>query len=194
MIRILTIVFAGLLLTTSPSFAQSKETARAPQAQAGAPSARQLSLSRRYIELIQGEQMEEMVAEMIRSSAMTDANLRDMPQEDRDFLIELTTELTNDLMPAMFDQLVPVYARAFTEQELEALVAFFDTDVGRSISAKLIETMPEANTAMMTVIPPMMEKMFARLCAHYGCTEEERAMLSEQLGLTPPVVVRPSGK
>jgi len=183
----------GLGLAGMPAAAQ---TPPKPEvlAQAGAPSARQLALSRRYIELMQGEQIEEMVGAMIQSSAMSDPNLRDMPQEDRDFLLELTTELSTELMPQMFEQLVPVYARAFTEAELEALIAFYDTEMGRSIVAKTMETMPEANEAMMAVVPGMLEKMFSRLCARYGCSEEEEQMFREELGVGPPLEVRPSGK
>ncbi|NBB51556.1 DUF2059 domain-containing protein [Rhizobium sp. CRIBSB] len=194
--RLLIVGSSLFLLLAAGGMPAAAQTPPKPAAvaEADTPSARQLALSRRYIELMQGEQIEDLVATMIQSSAMSDPNMRDMPQEDRDFLLELTTELTTELMPQMFEQLVPVYARAFTEAELEALIAFYDTELGRSIVAKTMETMPEANEAMMAVVPGMLEKMFSRLCAHYGCTEEEQQMFRDELGISPPVVVRPSGK
>jgi len=33
--------------------------------------------------------------------------------------------------------------------------------------------MPEANRAIMSVVPQMLEKMALRMCQHYQCTPEE---------------------
>lgn len=191
MIKLVRIVCAGAVLaaSVSPAMAQTapKPTVTAAQDQ---PSSRQMALSRRYVELMQGEQLAELVAAVIESAAMSDPETQGMPQEDRDFLISLTTELTTDLLPAMMDQLVPVYARAFTEQELEALIAFYDTEIGRSITMKTLQTMPEAEAAMMAVVPSMLEKMMTRMCAHYGCTEEEQQMLRGELNGVEPTAVK----
>lgn len=187
MFRILTVVLAGLFLTAaSPSFAQTKETARSPQA--GAPSARQLALSRRYVELIQGEALEDMIREMITASARNDATMRGASEEDRQFLIDLATEVTTDVMPQMMDQLVPIYARTFSEEELEALVAFYDSEIGRSIILKTMTSMPEANEAMMSVLPGMLDKMVNRMCARYGCDPDDyRDEIFGATGIDPPV-------
>lgn len=159
--------------------AQARET---PQA-ATQPSARQLELTRRYIELTMSDQFEDAVRQMIVDQAAMDPTTRDLPEADRQFVVELTAELTTDMIPQMLEAMVPVYARTFTEAELEALLGFFDTESGREILRKTMVAMPEATRAAMTVLPQMMDKMAARICQHYGCTPaEQREMQDEMRG------------
>lgn len=160
--------------------ATSVRASEPPQA-APAPSARQLELTRRYIELTMSDQFESSIREMIVDQVAMDPNARDMPEEDRRFLADLTAELTTDMIPQMLDQMVPVYARTFTEAELEALIAFFDTEMGREILSKTMTSMPEANRAALTVVPRLLEKMASRLCQHYGCTAAELQELKREM-------------
>lgn len=164
---------AGSTLTAAPVRA-----AEAPQTAAPAPSARQLELTRRYIDLTMTDQFEDVIAEMIGDEASRDPTL---PEEDRRFLVELTTELATDLIPQMIAEMVPVYAAAFTEAELEALVAFYETEMGRSIATKSVQVMPEANRAVMSVVPQMLDKMAARMCQHYGCGPGELEALRREM-------------
>jgi len=161
-----------------PAQAATAEEPKATRSEPGQPSARQLTLSRRYVELMQGDQLESVLRAVIEESARTDGSTADMAQEDREFVINLATELTTEMMPEMMDQLVPVYARTFSQAELEALIAFYDTELGRSVIAKTWTSMPETNEAMMSVMPVMIEKMGARICAHYGCDPSEMEALS----------------
>ena len=185
------VLFSGLMLT-SGAMAQAKPT---PQPGVDQPSARQMHLSRRYIELTQSDQMEQAVRSLIVGEANADPTMREIPAEDRAFMVDLATELTIDLMPQMMDRLVPVYARTFTEEELTALVAFFDSDLGRSIAEKSIASTPEANAAMMSVMPQLFEKMAARICARFGCDPAEmRAMMEgEANGAPVPMDGKPQG-
>lgn len=185
------VLFSGLMLATG-AMAQAKAT---PQPGVEQPSARQMHLSRRYVELTQSDQMEEAIRGMIVGEAEADPSMREMPAEDRAFMVDLATELTVDLMPQMLDRLVPVYARTFSEEELSALVTFFDTELGRSIARKSIESTPEANAAMMSVMPQLFEKMATRICARFGCDPAEmRAMMEgEAYGATRPLDGKPQG-
>lgn len=166
--RFWVVLLAGVTLATGAMAEQQK----APPG-AGDPSARQLSLSRRYVELMQSEQLatairEVVVAEMNGSNAGAD-----LPAEDREYLIDLSTELAAEMVPQMMDQLAPVYARTFTEEELTAMVEFYDSEIGRSIVDKTYASLVEADQAMMSVMPRLMEKMAARICARYGCEQGE---------------------
>jgi len=163
---------AGSALVATPVRASD-----APQA-ATASSTRQLELARRYVDLMMSDQFEGVIREMIGDEAERDPTL---PEADRQFLVDLTTELTTDLIPQMINELVPVYAAAFTEAELEALVAFYDTEMGRSIAAKSVQVMPEENRAVMSVMPQMLDKMAARMCQHYGCEPGELEMLRQEM-------------
>lgn len=184
------IVLLSALALASGAMAQDKAT---PQTGVDQPSARQMHLSRRYIELTQSDQMEEAIRSMIIGQANDDPSMRGIPAEDRAFMVDLATEMTVDLMPRMLDRLVPVYARTFSEAELTALVTFFDSEMGRSIARKSIESSPEANAAMMSVMPQMFEKMATRICARFGCDAEEmRAIMQgEAYGSALPLDGKP---
>ena len=164
---------AGSALTAAPVWA-----AEAPQAAADAPSSRQLQLARRYIDLMMSDQFEDVIREIVGDEAERDST---MPAEDRQFLVDLTTELVTDLIPQMINELAPVYAAAFTEAELEALVAFYDTEMGRSIAAKSVQMMPEENRTMMALMPQLLDKMAARMCQHYGCGPGELEALQREI-------------
>ncbi|MDY6925169.1 MAG: DUF2059 domain-containing protein [Pseudomonadota bacterium] len=172
MIVCLAAAIAGAGLVATPVGASDT-----PQA-ATAPSARQLALTRRYIDLLMSDQFEDAIGAMIGDEMSRDITL---PEEDRRFLVDLTTELATDLVPQMINEMVPVYAAAFTEAELEALIGFYDTEMGRSISAKTVQVMPEANRAVMSVMPQLLDKMAARMCQHYGCEPGELEALRQEM-------------
>jgi hypothetical protein len=170
-------VLASAGLTAPPA----ARAAVVPQDAAVVPSPRQLELTRRYIDLTMSEQFEDSIREMIIDQAEIDPNARDLPDEDRRFIAELTAELTTDLIPQMLDAMTPVYARTFTEEELEAMIAFYDTELGRSIVEKTMVAMPEANRAAMTVIPQLLDKMAARICQHYSCEPGQLERLQSEM-------------
>lgn len=189
MIVCLAAAMAGAGLAATPVFASDL-----PQS-ATAPSARQLALTRRYIDLLMSDQFEGVIREMIGQEMGRDSTL---PEEDRRFLVGLTTELATDLIPQMINEMVPVYAAAFTETELEALIAFYDTEMGRSIAAKTVQVMPEASRAVMSVMPQLLDKMAARMCQHYGCEPGELDTLRREMragaGLTSDPAPEPNRK
>ncbi|RZJ30777.1 MAG: DUF2059 domain-containing protein [Brevundimonas sp.] len=155
---------------------------------AEAPDARRLELSRRYLDLMMTDQFESVIHQMLGEEFANDSSMQSLPDADRRFIISLTAELTTDMVPQMINEMVPVYASTFTVEELEALVAFFDTPTGRIIAEKSVLVMPEANRAVMAVVPQMLEKMATRMCQHYGCTaaelQELRRGMSEGAGLS----------
>ncbi|MCS6624778.1 DUF2059 domain-containing protein [Roseibacterium beibuensis] len=167
---------AGSALGVAPARA-----AEVPQTAPPAPSARQLELTRRYIDLTMTDQFEESLRGILLAQAEVDPETRALPPEDRTFLAELAAELTTDMIPQMLDEMTPVYARAFTEAELEAMIEFYDSEMGRSIIRKTMRALPEATQAAMSVVPQMLEKMASRLCQHYGCTPAELEQLKREM-------------
>ena len=169
-------VIAGLALAGSvlmPTMVQANASDEVQQAAASQPSARQLELTRQYINLLMTDQLEGAIREMVGDEMANDTSAPALPAEDRRFILDLTAEMTTDMVPLMVQEMVPVYAAVFTEEELLALIAFYDNPLGRSIADKSIIVMPEANRAIMSVVPQMLEKMALRMCQHYQCTPEE---------------------
>jgi uncharacterized protein len=169
-------VIAGVALAGSvlaPTMAQANASDEVQQAASSQPSARQLELTRQYINLLMTDQLEGAIREMVGDEMANDTSAPALPAEDRRFILDLTAEMTTDMVPLMVQEMVPVYAAVFTEEELLALIAFYDNPLGRSIADKSIIVMPEANRAIMSVVPQMLEKMALRMCQHYQCTPEE---------------------
>lgn len=188
MIFCLTAVMAFATLPVSSTAAQ-------PAVQTSeAPSPRRMELARQYLDLLMTDQFEGVVHEMLGDEFANDSEMQALPDEDRRFILSLTAELTTDMVPQMITEMVPVYAATFTEEELTALVAFFDSPLGRSIAAKSVVVMPEANRAVMSVVPQLLEKMATGMCRHYGCTPEQeqelRRSMREGSGLEPAPVNR----
>lgn len=188
MIVCLAAALAAATLPAAPVAAQSTEQTTAP------PSARRTALARQYLNLIMTDQFEGVVHQMLGAEFENDSEMQALPDEDRRMILSLTAELTADMVPQMITEMVPVYAATFTEEELTALVAFYDTPLGRSIADKSIEVLPEADRAVMSVVPQLLEKMATRMCQHYGCSpEEQREMLEgmrEGAGMAPASAVR----
>ena len=168
------VMAAGLTAPAALANVASQETT-------AAPSARTLELTRQVIDLTMTKQFEDALYQLIAQQAEIDPNARALPEEDRRFIVELSAELTADQIPAMIDAMVPVYARTFTDAELEAMIAFYGSEMGQVIIEKTMTVMPEATAAAMTVMPQVMEKMAARICQHYGCADGELEMLQRQM-------------
>jgi hypothetical protein len=170
-------------LPATPAAARPAEQTTAP------PTARMTALAREYLNLTMTDQFEGVVRQMLGTEFENDSEMQALPEEDRRMILNLTAELTADMVPQMITQMVPVYASTFTEEELTALVAFYETPLGRSIADKSIQVMPEADRAVMSVVPQLLEKMATRMCQHYGCSpEEQREMLEgmrEGAGIAP---------
>lgn len=161
-------LLAGVMVVT-PLAAQAVTPVTSVQDAA----ASRMALSRRYVELMQSDQVGDAIRGLIAADAQNDPEALALPAEERRFISELTAELTTEAMPLMLDQLVPVYAEVFTEEELRALIAFYETPMGREITRKTTASMPEANAAIMAVMPQLVDKMVTRMCVYYECSPEE---------------------
>ena len=177
---------AGLAFATLPA---PPVAARSYQETAAAPSPVRTELARQYLNLLMTDQFEGVVRQMLGTEFQNDSEIQALPEADRRIMLDLTAELTTEMVPQMIAEMVPVYAATFTEEELSALVAFYGSPLGRSIADKSIEVMPEADRAIMSVVPRMLEKLATRMCQHYGCSpEEQRQMLEgmrEGAGIAP---------
>jgi hypothetical protein len=74
----------------------------------------------------------------------------------------------------MFEAVAPVYADIFTLEELQALVAFYQSDVGRSMMSKSYAAAPRIATAIQGILPELMADMGDQLCNRFECTPEQR--------------------
>ena len=92
--------------------------------------------------LAAGEQMANLVtAQMVRVLKQSNA---EVPQYVLDAMPTVIGELVAESMPELANRLVPVYAKHFTHQEVQEMLAFFRSEVGRKIVAKNPQIMTES--------------------------------------------------
>jgi hypothetical protein len=160
--RILTVLALGLsLLAAAPAVAQD--------AAGNADAARRLALAAQYIELSQGPNLRKTVQGHFEEAfAKTE-----MPAEQRAWLTENTTEVFDTAMEATFADMTDDVAEIYTLEELEALIAFHDTPLGRSISAKSFEMGIRMQAVMMPHLTVAFTQLGEKYCARFGCAATE---------------------
>ncbi|WP_425984379.1 DUF2059 domain-containing protein [Brevundimonas sp. TWP1-2-1b1] len=134
-------------------------------------SAEKLALANKFIALIQGEQMGAALGQM---TAMMMPQSDTMSAEQAAEFREVMSEATASMLPRMFEAVAPIYADIFTLEELEALVDFYQSDVGRSMMSKSYEAAPRIATAIQGVMPELMADLGDQLCNRFECTPEQR--------------------
>ena len=86
------------------------------------------------------------------------------------------------LTPKLKSYMVDIYASELTEKELEDTVAFYKTDSGRSILAKLPVLTQRMTPFMQQQMPAVMAGMFRRYCSKVTCSAEEKAAMTKLSG------------
>lgn len=146
-------------------------------------AALKMQLANRFIALIQGEQMGEMMSQMV--DVFMDDQLEGMSgQEIADYRTAMN-EVMRRMMPRVFDAIAPVYAEIFTLEELRGLVAFYESDLGQSLVAKSYEAAPRMSEAIQAAMPGIMSDMAVVVCDQLKCSAEQlRDMKAQMRGET----------
>jgi hypothetical protein len=168
----------GLILLAGPAGAEAAPaTAPTP---AGPPAAtanpQAVALVRRYLAAIHFERtMDSMQAAMlpvvVEQARRSNPNLT---ADDQQMLVDVVGHVMRDkMLPKMIDQMIPIYATTFTVPELEAMVNFYESPVGRSIADKTPALAPKSAEITRALMPEMMGEMLkelvARMCPGGKC-------------------------
>ena len=153
-------VLSGLLLTAALSAAPAL-------AQTSAPTARALELSRRYVAAANLENMMEMNAAVVAQQLSRVGNA----SADSQVINTAMTESMRALQPMVIARTTAVFAAKFTEPELEGLVTFYESPIGRSITIKTAQLGPEMGALMAELVPALNQDMARRVCAKQPGTE-----------------------
>jgi hypothetical protein len=164
------VAVASVALCGSPSWAQSAGPATPPAA--GAPNAKSEALVRRYFAAIKFEAlMNTMMASMI--PMMTENMAKSQPgltTDQRALISDTVTGVMRDVMlPKMMDRMVPLYAQTYSQDELEAIVAFYESPAGRAITEKTPSLAPKTTEVLRELMPDMNVELVSRLCAKIDC-------------------------
>ncbi|NBB17085.1 DUF2059 domain-containing protein [Caulobacter sp. SLTY] len=166
----------GLLFSSMPSLAQpaapaSKEKGAKEQATPAKPSARQLELARRYFAAMRFEEtMTKMYENMNLLEAFEEEDDAELSGLDKRAWMEASQESLVALTPKMVDAMIPIVAATFTEEELEAIVVFYESPAGQASVIKAVDMMQPMMVAMMELMPDYIEDIVDRYCAKTTCS------------------------
>ncbi len=86
------------------------------------------------------QSMELLARQMLPLAAKVDPNAAQLELTDADFarMAQLIGEEFGKRFPSLVEEMAPIYANNFTNDELRELIAFYDSPIGR----KLVEKQP----------------------------------------------------
>ena len=159
MFRVVAVVLAVFALADLPA-----------RAQEATPSARQLELARKHVQQVQGADIEQAIRESVRAEASARGK-SGLSSEDQNTLETIVVELGSDFVSRLLERMTPIYARTFTEAELEAVVSFNETPLGRSILGKASASPTSSRLFLGSSFPPSLRSWL------YGCARWKNARL-----------------
>ena len=167
--RLVVAAFAVLCLAAGP--AQAAEPVKATTSAAAAPSPKALALTRRYIAAMHmKDSFRPMMSGLLKSMVEQQASASSLPPERRAMVATAVTEAFDESLQAgmldkMMEAMVPSMATVFSEDELQALVDFYESPDGQAIVAKMPEFGRVAGAEMMKFVPEMQADLKARVAA-----------------------------
>ena len=164
MIRHLLITTAAVACLASSVAAQDRSDEPGGQAAVAPRSDAHLGLARRYIDLSQGD-----AKAMENAFRASFGDLSVLEPDQREFLTRQGAAALTQAMQRYFAEIVPVVADIYTEDELEALVTFKETPVGRSIAGKDLEFGMRAEQIVSPLIHEAMTGLMTKYCARFDC-------------------------
>ena len=158
--RFLMVLAFGLCLSAAgPAAAQDGDTAR------------RLVLAEQYIELTQGPSLQKTLESYFEETFAKSEG----PAEQRAWLAENMSDAFEAAIEGTFADLTDDVAEIFTLQELEAMVAFFDTPLGRSISDKNFELGLRVQAVMAPHLITALTRLNEKYCTRFECAAPEGA-------------------
>ena len=140
-----------------------------------APSPERLALAQRYLELSQGSAVTDAIKEELEQTYARS----ELSTAEREWLTSnMTITMSRVLEQAMLDMRDDV-ALLFTEEELRATVAFYETPLGQSIADKSIELGMEMQRTMMPYLMEGITKLGEKYCARFACAPGGAAALGK---------------
>lgn len=154
--RFLALLITVLSLCAGPVLAQD-----APDA----ARQHQLDLAGRYLHLTQGADSTKLLREYIEAGY----GEMDLPDDQRTWLADQFTVIFDEALTMAITEVRAEVADTFTAAELEAVVAFYETPMGRSIARKNLEAGMALQQAMMPHLLTSATAMGEKFCLRFDC-------------------------
>ena len=165
MFRMTLLIVAICGLATLPAHAAHQDSSPSSQA------SREV-LVRKYLDAIEfNKMMDTMTATMVQVQTASIPADPTVSPEMANAIGDVTTEVMRELRPVMMDRYVALYADVLTTDELSALVRFYESPTGRSITAKTPSLTQRSVPIIQEMMPRMQQLMVQRLCGRVKCPE-----------------------
>ena len=158
-----------LLATLTLAFSAAAPAAFAADAPT-LPTARQLQLAHRYIELIH---IDKSYADTMKSLAPS--ILASMPKGKGDDpamqqkVFEAASEAASEMMVTLVKKMEPIMAETYSEEELADLVAFYESQTGKALIEKQPLLLGKIGPMMMEIMPQFQTSLRTKVCARVDC-------------------------
>jgi hypothetical protein len=174
--KVLMATVLGAALACAPVLAAAQPTARPVDAAPGAVkepvTPAKLALVRRYLEAIHYENLaDQMLSAML--PVLADSTAREHPNltsEQRQQIVGVVRAVMREkVTPQIMQRMAQVYAETFTEPELRAIVAFYESAAGQAIMAKAPSLAPQAAHVVQDLMPEAQAEVARRVCEELRC-------------------------
>lgn len=156
-------MLAMLVLLGSGLVSASDEAEITPELRAAVEQLVEITYASLDEEQLFGQIAEIAAGEVLKSvNNMTPEQVERINKTTHEYMLEMAGDLDD-----LIDEMIPIYAKFFTHDEILQMVAFYETPLGK----KTIEVMPELAVEMagvsmrwsMSKLPEVTEKMKAQL-------------------------------
>lgn len=158
---------AAMLSVAAPAAAQDADrlipVVAAPQ---DAEREAKEALVRRFFVAAQLDKLTNVLIEQMLQSTQSPQ----IPADKREVVNEAIMAAYAEVSPRMNEAFVDLYADAFTLDELEQLVAFYESPVGRSVTAKSVVLTRQLGSLMEEFQPMMAEATTRQVCRRIDCS------------------------
>jgi len=142
----------------------------APAVASAEPTAKTLALTRRMVVAMHIEEnMVPMLQTMLRQQVeLTVAQRKNLSDQQKTQLSSALSETMDEIfaggfMSDMMERLIPAYAEVYSEDELQALVDFYESPMGQRVLRKMPLLGPAAAKVVADVTPKMQAEMIEKL-------------------------------
>jgi uncharacterized protein len=158
-------IMTALALAAAPTGSAMAQTA--PSA---TPSPHAMELARRMMKVTGVEQqVDNMIAAMLPAMAES-PSVKSLPEPTRKLVLDTTREVMRDTYtPALIARMTPEYASAFSEKELEGIVAFYESPIGQAAIKRTPQLMQKSITIARELTPAAQAEVMRRVCEKIDC-------------------------
>lgn len=150
--RVLLMRVVAAALSVGPAMAQDADPRNA--------------LAARLVEVSQGAKMNQQIVAMVEGEL---EDLDGVPDDQAAWMRANAPRLALRMVGKILEELTTVYAEAFTERELRAQIAFFETPEGRTIADKSVALGERQAVIVAEAQLAYFSELTTKYCAEFDC-------------------------